>query len=171
MYRTALILMSLVLTLGLTAPLADAKPPTANHKAMLAHGRHLVMTSGCNDCHTADYGNKVGQIPESQWLMGNSVGWYGPWGTTYPPNLRIVAHGLTQKGWIKQLRTYQGRPPMPWYFFRSMSDYDLASIYQFIRSLGPVGKPAPGYLPPGQKPNPPYFELVLPPAPPAKPGS
>lgn len=149
---------------------ALSEPRTSKDQAMLAHGRYLVMTSGCNDCHTADYGNKAGQVPEDQWLMGDVVGWHGPWGTTYPVNLRIVAHRLTEKAWIKQLRTTQARPPMPWYFFRSMSDYDLLSIYHFIRALGPVGEPAPGYLSPGQKPQPPYFELVLPPAPPAKSG-
>ncbi|MGH8377842.1 MAG: c-type cytochrome, partial [Gammaproteobacteria bacterium] len=159
-----LIMLSILgLALGLMVQTATSKPPTPS-KAMLERGRHLVITSGCNVCHTAGYGDKAGQIPESQWLMGNTVGRHGPWGTTYPVNLRIVAHGLTEREWIRQLRTAQARPPMPWFVFRSMSDYDLASIYYFIRSLGPVGKPAPDYLPPGQKPNPPYLELVLPPA-------
>lgn len=165
------LIMSCVLALvaGIAAQTAIGSPATKD-QAMLAHGRHLVMTSGCDDCHTDGYMSRNGQVPESQWLMGSSTGWHGPWGTTYPPNLRIVANGLTQKQWIEFLRTAKLRPPMPAYVFKSMSNYDLASIYQFIRSLGPVGKPAPDYLPPGQTPNPPYFELVLPPAPPAKPG-
>lgn len=169
MYKLIMLFIS-GLALGLIAQMAMGKPPVAS-KVMLEHGRHLVRIGGCNDCHTDGYINTNGQVPENQWLMGSHLGWYGPWGTTYPVNLRIVAHGLSEKEWFKQLRTAQARPPMPWYMFRNMSDYDLASLYYFIRSLGPVGKAAPNYLPPGQKPSPPYFELVLPPAPPAKAGS
>lgn len=162
---------TIAMLLGAAVQSAQAAPPANANKAMLEHGRHLVMTSGCNDCHTDGYINTNGTVPQSQWLMGSHVGWNGPWGTTYPLNLRIVAHGLTEQEWIKQLRSTQGRPPMPWYMFKNFSNYDLASIYHFIRSLGPVGEPAPMYLPPGQKPNPPYFELVAPFSPPAKPGS
>ena len=48
---------------------ADAVKPKE-----LARGRYLVMTSGCNDCHTAGYGPSGGKVPEAQWLTGDSLG-------------------------------------------------------------------------------------------------
>jgi hypothetical protein len=41
------------------------------------------------------------------------------------------------------------------------------ALCRFIGSLGQAGEAAPAYLPPGQQPSPPYFQLVLP-APPAE---
>ena len=49
-----------------------------------------MATSGCNDCHTAGYMQKDGQVPETEWLTGDSMGWQGPWGTTYAANLRLL---------------------------------------------------------------------------------
>ena len=50
-----------------------------------------------------------------------------------------------------------------------MHDDDRRAIYRFIRSLGTGGTKAPEYLPPGSAPPAPFFQLVLPPAPPANP--
>lgn len=156
-----IVLAVMALTLGL--PVAAMSASAKSHdKIMLKHGRLLVMTGGCNDCHTTGYANKAGNVPETLWLLGDTVGWRGPWGTTYPMNLRLIVQESTEQQWIERLRTVQPRPPMPWYDVRKLSDYDLASIYRFIRSLGPAGKPAPAYLPPGRTPNPPYWTLVLP---------
>jgi hypothetical protein len=47
----------------------------------------------------------------------------------------------------------KARPPMPWFTFEAMSDRDLRAIYQFVKTLGPVGEPAPAYLPPGVEPK------------------
>jgi hypothetical protein len=48
---------------------------------------------------------------------------------------------------------------MPWFSLRDMTDEDLRAIYQFVRSLGPGGEPAPAYLPPGQTPSGPYVQF------------
>jgi hypothetical protein len=42
------------------------------------------------------------------------------------------------------------RPPMPWFALRDMTRDDLRAVYRYIRQLGPVGEPAPAYVPPGQ---------------------
>src|SRR5258708_15062909 len=55
----------------------------------IERGRYLVKISGCNDCHTAGYAAAGGEIPESQWLLGNTLGWRGPWGTKDPAHLRL----------------------------------------------------------------------------------
>lgn len=118
-------------------------------ESLLARGRYLVKTTGCNDCHTPGYAANAGRVEESRWLIGNSLGWQGPWGTTYPPNLRLLVQGLTPGQWLATARRPM-RPPMPWFALREMTDADLLAIYHFARALGPAGSAAPSYLPPGQ---------------------
>jgi hypothetical protein len=114
-----------------------------------ARGRYLVKTTGCNDCHTPGYTQSAGAVAESQWLVGDSLGWQGPWGTTYPVNLRRFMQNVTVEQWL-QIARRPMRPPMPWFSLRDMTDGDLIAIYRYIRSLGPAGASAPAYAPPGQ---------------------
>ncbi|OYY80955.1 MAG: hypothetical protein B7Y33_02640, partial [Hydrogenophilales bacterium 16-62-9] len=58
--------------------------------ADIRHGRYLIATSGCNDCHTPGFMPNAGKVAESEWMTGDSMGWQGPWGTTYPSNLRLL---------------------------------------------------------------------------------
>jgi len=129
----------------------------------LQQGRYLVRIAGCNDCHTAGYARSGGRVPDSQWLTGEALGWRGPWGTTYPVNLRLYMQNLSEDEWVVRARTMRTRPPMPWFTLQAMTDADLRAIYRFIRHLGPAGQEAPAYLPPGIAPPTPY---VLFPAPP-----
>ena len=137
-----------------------AKPADA---AQLARGNYMVRIGGCNDCHTPGYAPSGGKIPESQWLTGDSVGWRGPWGTTYAPNLRMYMQNLTEAHWLKAAKVLQTRPPMPWFSVRQMSDADLRAIYAFIRHLGPGGQAAPAYVPPDKEPPPPFVLFPSPP--------
>ena len=58
--------------------------------AQIKRGRYVVMIGGCNDCHTAGYAPSGGKVPEKDWLLGDALGWNGPWGsTTYATNLRL----------------------------------------------------------------------------------
>ncbi len=125
----------------------------------LERGRYVVATSGCNDCHTPQYPESGGKVPQQAWLTGNEVGFQGPWGTTYPANLRLLVQSLSEAEWMKRARA-EMRPPMPWFSLRDMSDTDLRAMYRFIRSLGAAGNPAPAYVPPGQQASTPYFEFV-----------
>ncbi|MEJ2391696.1 MAG: hypothetical protein P8019_09895 [Gammaproteobacteria bacterium] len=128
-------------------------------KKLLERGRYLVRIGGCNDCHTAGYAESGGKTPESQWLEGNPVGFQGPWGTTYPANLRLYMQKLSLAQWLKAARKPL-RPPMPWFNLRVMPDADLHAIYAFIRQLGPAGKPAPLYVAPGHNATSPYIVFV-----------
>jgi mono/diheme cytochrome c family protein len=119
-------------------------------------GRYLVRTSGCNDCHTAGYPEAAGKLPEGQWLTGSAVGFRGPWGTTYPSNLRLALAPMTEAQWLARARSAM-RPPMPWFNLRDMSDDDLTAIYRYVRQLGPAGQPAPAYAAPGQKVDTPFI--------------
>lgn len=125
--------------------------PVEASKDQLRRGRYLIQVAGCNDCHTPNYIANNGQVDEKLWLTGDSLGWAGPWGTTYATNLRLMMASMSEQQWIRHARTMRPRPPMPWFNVRAMSDADLKAIYAFTRSLGPGGSPAPAYVPPGKK--------------------
>jgi len=99
-------------------------------------------------------------VPEEQWLLGTSVGWQGPWGTTFPPNLRLSVQGMTEDQWVEVLHTRKALPPMPWSNVSHMAESDARALYQYIASLGPAGQVAPVAVPPGQTPATPYIPLV-----------
>ena len=136
---------------------------SSSDKKLLERGKYIVMVGGCNDCHTNGYLQSEGKVPVKEWLKGSSFGWRGPWGTTYPSNLRLFMKNLTEAQWIKTAKTLKRRPPMPWFNINKMKDKDLGAIYHFIKSLGDPGMPAPAYVPPGKVPPMPYASFPAPP--------
>jgi len=144
---------------------SQASSPSSNYvssASTIEAGRYLVTIGGCNDCHTAGYIQTAGKLPESEWLSGNPVGFKGPWGTTYPANLRLSVNKYSETDWVNMCRTREAMPPMPWPSINKMSDQDLKAIYQFIKSLGPKGNEAHLMVAPGIEPETPYivFEPV-----------
>jgi mono/diheme cytochrome c family protein len=156
----AVILAALTIT-GVAA--ADSARRDGAQQSMIDRGRYLMKIAGCNDCHTPGYAPTGGNVPEAQWLTGDALGWSGPWGTTYPANLRLVVAGMSEEEWLQRARTAQYRPPMPWFALRDMSDGDLRAAYRYIRSLGPAGSPVPAYVPPGDKVAGPVVTFPMPP--------
>jgi mono/diheme cytochrome c family protein len=151
---------------ALCCSLMLALPAVAQDKKadpQVERGRYLVKIAGCNDCHTPNYPLSGGKVPESEWLTGDALGWRGPWGTTYATNLRLYMQDLTEDQWVKKAATLMARPPMPWFNVREMSSPDLRALYRYIRHLGPAGKPAPAYVPPGQTPAGPAVQFPAPP--------
>lgn len=130
---------------------------------MIDKGRYLVMVAGCNDCHTPGYGASDGKVPEKDWLTGDALGWKGPWGTTYPTNLRNYFDKMTEKQWLDKAKTLKARPPMPAMNVRAMTKNDLRSIYRYVKAMGPAGKEAPAFVPPGQEPQGPVVQFPMPP--------
>ena len=130
---------------------------------LIARGRYVAVIGGCNDCHTPGYAMAGGKVDEKVWLTGDALGWRGPWGTTYPVNLRLYMQDLSEKEWVAKARHLQTRSPMPWFALNAMTDTDLRALYRFVRSLGPAGRPAPEYVPPTQEPKPPYVTFPAPP--------
>jgi mono/diheme cytochrome c family protein len=135
----------------------------AGKGASIERGRYLVKIAGCNDCHTAGYAQSEGKVPEKDWLLGDRLGFRGPWGTTYPANLRLTMSKMSETEWVQFAHTTKLRPPMPWFALRDMDKEDVRSIYRFVRHLGPVGDPAPAFVPPGQTPNGPFVQFPAPP--------
>jgi mono/diheme cytochrome c family protein len=150
------LLIAILLLTGISAPSAE------ENDGVLALGRYMVTIGGCNDCHTAGFLPSEGQVPESQWLLGDRLGWHGPWGTTYATNLRLLVADMTEDQWMIMARNLRARPPMPWWKLHLMKESELKAIYAFLRHLGPSGEPAPTYLPPGQQPPQPYASFPSP---------
>lgn len=164
--RVAVLAMVLVVSTGVSAAGPGAQSSRAAKpadRATLERGRYLVKLGGCNDCHTPGYARSGGKVEENRWLVGDTLGWRGPWGTTYPTNLRLYMQTLSEDQWVQVARSLQTRPPMPWFTVQVMEEQDLRAIYRFIKHLGPAGTPAPAYLPPEQEPKPPYVQFPQPP--------
>ncbi len=150
-----------LLLASLCTSAADAPP--ASDAERIRQGRHLVEIAGCNDCHTAGYAPSGGKVPTSQWLMGDTLGFAGPWGTTYPGNLRLRLAAMDLATFRHYARALRTRPPMPYWAVNAMSDDDLDALYAFVKSLGPAGKPAPAALPPGVEAQGPVVRFPAPP--------
>ena len=150
------------LSAAIAAQPQNARETLLKADAQVRRGQYLVKISGCNDCHTAGYAMSGGKVPEAQWLTGDKLGWRGPWGTTYAPNLRLYMAGISEANWVHRAKSVETRPPMPWFVLHDMTEQDLKAIYRYVTALGPAGEPSPVFVPPGKEPQTPY---VLFPAP------
>ena len=149
----------LLLATLLALPLSSQADPSPER------GRYLLQIAGCNDCHTAGSLLAPDKTPDQAWLLGDTLGWSGPWGTTYASNLRLILPRLSEEQWLQLARQAAYRPPMPNHALRIMEEDDLRSIHRFVVQLGAAGQPAPAALPPGQTPAGPA--VLFPAAPPA----
>ncbi len=98
-------------------------------------------------------------------VVNNHLGaWVGPWGVSFALNLTPdKATGLgswTEDMFMKAIRTgkHQGAgrpilPPMPWNWYRSMTDEDLKALFAYLQSLPPINNPIPDPLPPDKIPR------------------
>ena len=162
------VVLPILVGLVVSAPAAAQPPlratpvpsrPATTSSASVERGRYLVAVTGCNDCHTPGYAESGGRLPEADWLQGAPVGFRGPWGVSYPANLRLTVQGMNETQWLAFARV-QRLPPMPWFALRDMSDDDLRSLYRYIRTLGPKGTRAPAAIAPGREVNTPFILFV-----------
>lgn len=123
-------------------------------------GKRLLKVMGCNDCHTPQYFEKNGEVPEDQALTGNNVGFKGPWGVSYPTNLRLLVRSFKKESFITYVRNKNYLPPMPGVNIKHMTDDELEAMFAYLKTAGPAGKKAPANLKPGQKPTTPYIYFV-----------
>ncbi len=151
---------------GLLAALCLLAAPSlalaAGGEVSVARGLQVAITGGCHDCHTAGYNESAGKIDPAAALKGTDIGWLGPWGTTYPLNLRITASTKTEDQFVEFAKTFKARPPMPYYNVHAMDESDLRSLYQYIKSLGEPGPQVPLATGPGVAPGTPYYQIAPP---------
>jgi len=159
-YRAALVGAGLAIVMGYQAVSGQQAPrQSAPAAQQIERGRYIVEIGGCNDCHTAGYAEAGGKAAETDRLKGDALGYRGPWGTTYPTNLRMTLSKLTEDQWVNYGKKLDTRPPMPWFNVRAMTDADLRAVYQYIKAMpGGTGTAAPAFVPPTQTPKQPYIQ-------------
>jgi mono/diheme cytochrome c family protein len=165
MKKLSVVAGSVVMALSAACVLAagEIKPAGKADAKQVERGRYLAIIGGCNDCHTAGFAPRGGDVPEREWLTGDgTLGWRGPWGTTYPTNLRLNLSKMTEAQWVGYAKAFKARPPMPWFNVNKWTESDLRAFYQYVRHLGPAGQPAPQALPPGAEPKTPVFAFQEP---------
>ena len=128
----------------------------------IERGRQVSIIGGCNDCHTSGYNESQGQIDPAKALKGTAIGWQGPWGTTYPANIRLKLKDMSEDEFVHYAQTFTAKPPMPYYNVHAMDESDLRSFYLYVKSLGEPGEAMPEALPPGQEPKTPYYVAAPP---------
>jgi mono/diheme cytochrome c family protein len=126
---TAAALVLALLAAGNSA-LSAAVKPHVNADSQLAAGRHIVLTAGCNHCHTQGWQATDGAIPQSAWLKGGIAPPNVP-----TPSLRVIVHALPQSAFVALFRTKQPPSAMPWVDVRNLGDTDLDAVYAFIHAL------------------------------------
>ncbi len=126
----------------------------------IERGRYLVKIGGCNDCHTPGYLTTAGKVPEKDWLVGDAIGFSGPWGTTYPSNLRGLLAKMSENEWVRYARSLRTRPPMPWFNLQAFAEDDLRAMHRYIRSLPKDDRSVPDFVAPGQRPSTPHIVMV-----------
>ena len=152
-------------TIDLCAAVALCIVPSsllAADEVSVERGLYISIIGGCHFCHTEGYREADGKIDPEKALKGSSIGWRGPWGTTYAVNLRDSASGFNEDTWVDHLKSKVQLPPMPWYQVQAMSESDMRSLYLYIKSLGEPGESSPYDRAPGKEPRTPYVTLAPP---------
>src|SRR5215831_8263938 len=96
-------------------------------------------------------------------ISNNLTAWAGAWGVSFAMNLTPdKATGLgswTPEMFVAAIRTgkHQGTgrpilPPMPWNWYKNMTDDDLKAVFAYLQSLPPINNPIPNPLPPDKMP-------------------
>lgn len=158
-YQATLFAAALVIVLGYQAVGGQTGSQSRSNAQMIERGRYIVDIGGCNDCHTKGYADAGGKAAETDKLKGDTLGYRGPWGTTFPTNLRLTISKMTEDQWVRYGKGLMTRPPMPFFNIRAMSDEDLRGIYYYVKSLpGGIGTASPRFMGPDKTPKPPYIE-------------
>lgn len=130
--------------------------------ASVEEGARLAVISGCHDCHTPGYAQTGGQLDPAKSLVGDGVGFQGPWGTTYPANLRITLSTMSEADFVDYAKNFQTRPPMPWFNVHAWTADEARSFYRYVKSLGEPGPAAPAFVAPGAQPKSPFIIFAPP---------
>ena len=122
------------------AAIGGCGAPAIAGEVSVKRGAQVAITAGCHDCHTAGYAESGGKIDPAAALKGMALGWQGPWGTTYAANLRLIAKEKgSEDAFLHYAKSFQARPPMPFFNVHAMDESDIRSLYQYIVSLGEPG--------------------------------
>lgn len=105
---------------------------------------------------------KVDPSQLQSWVLfsHSQTAFVGPWGVSFAANLTGDSTGIgswTEEQFFRAMKEgkYKGLPasrpilpPMPWQNFAAITDNDLKSIYQYLKSTKPVNNAVPAAIPP-----------------------
>jgi len=104
------------------------------------------------------------ELPAGWMFTGSNTmtAWSGPWGTSFTANLTPDAEtglGRWDAAMFRETirtgrRMGRGRtllPPMPWHFYRNLSDRDLDAIFAYLQSIPAIENRVPQPLPPANR--------------------
>ena len=93
-------------------------------------------------------------------VTNDLTSWVGPWGVSFAGNITSDPTGIgnweeanficaLRDGKFKGIKSARSLlPPMPWQFFKSMSDDELKAIFAYLKSTKPINNIVPQALPP-----------------------
>ncbi len=130
----------------------DGPVAAPDRKDPVAYGKYLTTIGGCHECHTPhdDHNNLIpGQDFAGGWEMT------GPWGRVVTANLTPMPYNYmghaTKAEFIGRFKAFANMTPetapdvpagrntvMPWIAFAGMTEEDLGSIYDYLKTLKPI---------------------------------
>jgi mono/diheme cytochrome c family protein len=101
-------------------------------------------------------------LPPGPWVWvgaATNTAFAGPWGVSFTANLTPDPEtGLgkwTEEMFMATLRTgrHQGKgrpilPPMPWHFYRDLTDDDMKAVFAYLQTLPPIRNRVPAPIDP-----------------------
>ncbi len=119
--------------IALMTPLVTPEPH------LVERGRHLVMTRGCTDCHTADLGGKV-MMNESAVAIVSAA--------NLTPGVGGIGSRYTDADWERAIRHGVGADGralaiMPSKEYFGFSEEDITALIAYLKSLPPVDRELP----------------------------
>lgn len=143
-----------------TIPKTPSPAPKPDPSDSVAYGGYLVMASGCIDCHSK-FDEKQQMIAGTEFGGGRQFPL--PGGTLTTPNITPDATGIglwSREKFIHAFKQYLDssyQSPklaptdfntiMPWAMYASMTESDLSSIYQYLRTVKPITNEVIRFLP------------------------
>jgi len=83
---------------------ADREDLQGISKPSLERGRYIAQIAGCNDCHTPNYAQSGGRVPEKDWLIGDRLGWRGPWERAHEAAEALIGRRVAGKAVLEVAR-------------------------------------------------------------------
>ena len=117
-------------------------------------GFQLSKDLTCHECHTAGYYKRTKRIDPETAFKGTTRPYFGPWGTLYAKNIRLIVKDQTEDEFVQYATTLIGSGPMIYFanVLRGLSDSDKRSLYRYVKSLGEPGEPEPAATGPDGQP-------------------
>ncbi len=124
---------------------------------MIERGKYLINACGVLAYHTPI--GKDGKPDLNKFMAGSEAGYKGSWGVFFPKNLtpdNDTGIGMmTDEEVINIIKDegVNGKAPLYYDYYRSLTDEDLKSIVAYLRTLTPITNKIPVDTKPGDAPK------------------